>query len=326
MRPRRFALTAIAVTAVLSGCTLIPSPTGTFGPDPHRGGITDESCLDGMNGADSDREAVVDCAQPHLFEVTSIGGWPGMPDLIDERDGDLGAVWDLIHLGEGREGGEYAAWASRFCNEGAQHRIGIDEVVVDGHTAADLWLRVGGTYGIDLSLASREKFVGESDVATVCSLAWYDETDTPRLIASPPFAELLHPGFDADMRECWARDYSVISCGEPHGAQVLLSFEGLEAFGPELIARTAAGIAVEADWAAADGFCDALLQQTLPPSAALGELGSLAETAASEAWDRFDGAVDPHGGYWYSCVAVPFTDDEVTGDVFEGTATVGSGA
>ena len=105
-----------------------------------------------------------------------------MTDMIDDADGDLGEVWDALHLANGTaENAEYGMWASRTCNEGAQRRVGIDDVEVDGHTAADLWLRVGGTYNVDLSLGSREQFVA-GDVATVCSLAWYDDI---RRAASP---------------------------------------------------------------------------------------------------------------------------------------------
>lgn len=323
---RRATVTVIALTVAvaLSGCGLVSSLAG-IGPAEPDPSAELGSCLDGLNGADSDRTSVVDCDEPHLFEVTDIAQWPGMADAIAAADGDLGAVWDDIHTGEGPDGAEYAEWASRTCNEAAQRTVGIHNVEVDGHSAGDLWLRVGGTHGVDLSLASRDGFVDRNDLSTYCSMAWYDG-DTPLLLASPPFERLLQPGLDAGMRECWAQDYSVISCEEPHAAQVLLGFEGLEAFGPEVIARVATGTSTDEDWNLADGFCDELLQQALPQSADFGELGYLAETAASASWDEFDGTVDPDGGYWYSCIAVPFTDDDFTGDVFDGTVAVGSGA
>jgi hypothetical protein len=322
------ALGAITLVLALSGCTLVSSLISTLSPDSTPAALLDTSCLDGMNGADSDRDSIVDCAEPHLFEVTSIDVWPGMADMVDDADGDLGQVWDALHLVNGTaENAEYGMWASRTCNEGAQRRVGIDDVEVDGHTAADLWLRVGGTYDVDLSLGSREQFVG-GDVATVCSLAWYDGSGKPRLLDGPEFARLLHPGFPADRRECWSGDFSEIACDEPHAAQLLVAFDGLEAFGPELIERAATGRLSEVDWAAADAFCEQLLLQTLPFSADLSHLGYLADLQAGYAWDEFDGSVDPEAGYFFACVAVgPDVDDMLVGDVFEGTAAVeGSGA
>jgi hypothetical protein len=213
-------------------------------------------------------------------------------------------------------------WASGACNEGAQRRVGIDDVEVEGHTAADLWLRVGGTYNVDLSLGSRDQFVG-GDVATVCSLAWYDETGTPRLLSGPAFSQLLHPGFPADRRECWSGDYSEIPCDEPHAAQVLLAFDGLTAFGPEVIERAAAGEPTEADWAAEDAFCEQLLLRTMPFSANLGDVGYLADIQTGYGWDEFDGTADPDSAYFYACVAAGLEpDDLLVGDVFEGTAAV----
>jgi hypothetical protein len=328
LRPALVAITvAITLASALSGCTFLSTIPGLVPDPPASGNIG--SCLDGLNGADSDRYSVVDCDQPHLFQVTAVDQWPGMADAIEAADGDLGAVWDDIHLAGGTaDSAEYGMWASRDCNEAAQRTVGIDDVVVDGHTAADLWLRIGGTYNVDLSLNSREKFVGENDVSTFCSLAWYDESGKPRLVDAPPFEQLVHPGFAPDMRECWSGNYSTISCDEPHAGQVLLAFDGLEAFGPELIDRAATGQPLEADWTTADDFCEQLLLQTIPSSANLADLGYLADIQVGYGWDEYDGAVDPDAVYFFACLAVaPETGDMLTGDVFEGTAAVdGSGS
>lgn len=323
MRRVPAALTAIAVVIVLSGCTLVSSLISTFRPDstPLPSGVG--ACLDRRIEADSDRNSIVDCDEPHLFEVTSIDQWPGMADAIEAADGDLGAVWDQLHLVDGSpESLDYGIWASRNCNEAAQRTVGIADVEVDGHTASDIWLRVGGSYGVDLSLGSRDQFVA-GDVSTFCSMAWYDDVQRPRLLTGPKFAQLLHPGFPPDRRECWSGNYSVIACDQPHAAQVLLEFDGLEAFGPELIERAATGEPLEEDWTTADGFCEQLLLQSLPFSVNLGDVGFLADISTGDAWDEFDGTVDPDAGYFFACVAVGLeVDDMLTGDVFEGTAAI----
>lgn len=321
MRPVTAALCAVSVVLTLSGCSLLAPLISTFRPDSTPLPLVIGSCLAGMNGADSDRGSIVDCDEPHLFQVTSIDQWPGMADAIEAADGDLGAVWDDIHLVNGSTGSvAYGEWASRNCNEAAQRTVGIADVEVDGHTAANLWLRVGGTYGVDLSLGSREQFIA-GDVATICSMAWYDDSG-PRLLATLPFEKLVHPGFDPDLRECWADDYTAVSCAQPHAAQVMLSFEGLEAFGPDLVGRAAVGGATEADWDVVDAFCEQLLLQTMPSTADFGELGYLGETSASYSWDEFDGTVDAEGAYFFSCLALGDPGDVITGDVFEGAAVI----
>ena len=143
------------------------------------------------------------------------------------------------------------------------------------------------------------------------------------MLEGPAFARLLHPGFSLDRRECWSGDYSAIPCDQPHAAQVLLVFDGLVAFGPDLIERAATGQPTEEDWIAADEFCEELLLQTLPFSADFGELGFLSDLLAGYGWDEFDGAVDPEASYFYACLAVgPEVDSKITGDVFDGTAVI----
>lgn len=309
------ALAAAVVIASLAGC----SP----GAEDHSDeAYRDGACIDRMNGADSDRTALVDCDEPHLYEVTAIRAWPELTDWIARADGDFGAVWDAINLDDASpEALAYRTWASRACNEAAQYIIGIDQVEVEGHTAADLQLRVGGTYNVDDSLATRDELVRGGDGSTACALAWYDEVGAPRLVTGPLFAELVNPGFGLDRRECWDVDGRVGSCEQPHAAQVILEFDGLEAFGPELIARAATGAGNDADRVVVEGFCEGLLSQTMPSTLDFGDLGSRSDKAASLAWNAFDGTVDPEGGYVFACLAVgPQAGDLITGDVFDGTA------
>ncbi|MEO5920152.1 MAG: hypothetical protein ABIQ01_03320 [Pseudolysinimonas sp.] len=315
MRRLTPAIAAVVVVMALSGC----------GPSSEElGGVLEGSCLRSANGEHADPVSKVDCEEPHLFEVTSMGGWPGLGVAMADAGGDAGDVWDAIHglddSDDSTVAADFATWASRACAEGAQRTTGISEVKVDGHTASDLWLRVGGTYGIDITTATRAAFIA-GDQGTYCSLAWYDDSGAARLLAGRPFSQLLGPGFDLDRRECWDVDDRPTSCARPHAAQVLLAFDGLEAFGPELIARAASGVPTDLDRAAGDSFCAELLRQTLPSVAETDEVGFVSEPAAGSAWDEYDGTIDPRGGYFYACLAVgPQGGDLVIGDVMDGTA------
>jgi hypothetical protein len=319
-RPPAAALVlALAVIPLLTGCSLlqriVPHTAPSAGP------LTVGSCLDGMVGADSDRTATVACELPHMFEVTGIDEWPGMADALAAAD-DAGALWDEIN-GPDAEGHEdYWEWAAKACMASAQRVIGIADVELDGVTAGDLWLRIGGPYNVDHSLATRSDFVG-GDHRTVCSLAWYYGTQTPEREANPSFSELLKPDFPTILRECWDAEYYDVPCTRPHNAQAVVIFDGLPALGPALITRTANGEATDDDWSRVDDVCEELMLQALPSTASLDELWYYGETTVGQGWDDYEDAIDEKLQYPYACLAVGENDgDLISGDVFNGDAHV----
>lgn len=314
---------------VLTGCSLLRAPLQQLLPDPatSAGPLGIGSCLDGMNGADSDRTALVPCDELHLFEVTAIEEWPGMDDALAAADGDAGALWDEIHLLDGSEGAtrDYGTWASRACSEAGQRMIGIADVDVDGHTASELWLFIGGPYGVDMSLGSREEFVA-GDHRTVCSLAWYQGGQAPERNDDRSFAHLREPGVSLLHRECWDSEYYEVPCTRPHTSQVVVGFDGVEAYGPELVQRVASGGWTEADIDTTDAFCEKLLPEVVPYGAPIDGLGYYAETFVGSGWDSFDGTVDPEESYPFVCLVLGYEDgDLLSGDVYGDELTVEAG-
>ena len=53
------------------------------------------TCLEDMNGYDSDRRSIVDCTELHLYDVVGSAEWPGMADAIEEA-GSAERVFGLI--------------------------------------------------------------------------------------------------------------------------------------------------------------------------------------------------------------------------------------
>jgi hypothetical protein len=280
-----------------------------------------------MNGYDSARTSLISCTEPHLFEVTGILEWPKMDAVL--TGADPGKVWDTIHQSNGSgDGEEYISWASEACQGAAQELLLIDRIEIDGHDAGALRLSVGGGYGIDLSLGSRDEFVA-GDHRTVCSVAWYGGGPRPRKVTTPEgldFSDYAGPGFDLEQRECWDVEAYAVSCAEPHAVQSLVGFDGLEAYGEEIVAHMAEGKMSEEDYKVADAFCEKLLFETIPDSDGLDDLGFLAEASASPAWDDYKGTVDPDGGYFFACLAGPLEAGALmNGDVFAGNTTIEPG-
>jgi len=318
MRTRRIAtVLAVAVLVpLLSGCALLAHlPGATTEPEEPVGPLGIGSCLDGMIGADSDRDAVVSCEVPHLFEVTAVEEWPGMEDLLADASG-ADAAWYDVPDDEG-----YIDWSSKACMQAAQRMIGIADVAVGDLEAGDMWLRVMGPYNVDMSLASRQAFV-DGDHRTVCSLAWYFDNQTPQR-SDGSFADLMKPGVDSDRRECWDSDTYVVPCARPHAIQAMLGFDGLIAFGDDLVKRVADGDASDDDWTTVDDFCEEVLYQALPATSNPDNLYYYGETAFGTGWDEYEDTIDPDLPYPFACLLLPEEDGQLlTGDVFDGDAAV----
>jgi hypothetical protein len=278
-----------------------------------------------MVGNDSDRDSVVSCDAPHRFEVTAIVEWPGMDEFISDN-GDLS--FSRLHPASDTDAQDvldYFDWATEECQLSIMDAAGIADVEVDGHSAVDLGLRLGGGYGLDISLASRTAFQS-GDHRTVCSAAWYNGYGAPTLVEFPAgvrFADVNTTSLPIEQRECWGRDYDVVPCDHDHAAQVIVDFDGLEAFGPEVVTRAADGEPTEADWELEDEFCDELTDAAMARPEFMGGLSYYADVQSDYGWGAWDGEVDEDYTYRYACLmTAPKVGDSLSGDVFAGTAQI----
>jgi hypothetical protein len=323
MRTIRLAL-LLAALPLLAGCALLPLLPGF--PHPSAAGdLKPGVCLEGMVGNDSDRDSIVPCDASHRFEVAAIIEWPGMNAFIDDN-GEFS--YSRLHpASPSSDDGvnEYLDWAFAACQESVMEVAAIADVEVDGHTAADLWLRLGGGYGVDVSLASRTAFQA-GDHRTVCSAAWYNDYGAPTTVEFPPgvrFADVNTTSLPIEQRECWDDDYELIGCDQEHVAQVVVDFDGLEAFGPELITRVAEGNSTESDWDLAAQLCDELTDESMARPEFMYGLSYYADSQSDYGWGSWDGEVDPELTYRFAClIAAPEIGDKLIGDVFAGTAEI----
>jgi hypothetical protein len=310
---------------LLAGCGVV----GLLGEPPDlrspAGPLEVGACLEGMVGNDSDRESVVSCDAPHRFEVVAIAEWPEMNEFIREN-GDLS--FSRLHPASDTDAQDvldYFDWATDECQQAIMESAGIADVEVDGHSAVDLGLRLGGGYGLDISLASRTGFQA-GDHRTVCSAAWYNSYGAPSLVEFPVgvrFADVNTTSLPIEQRECWAVDYDIVPCDEEHAGQVVVDFDGLEAFGPEVITRAAEGEPTEADWTLEDAFCDELTDAAMARPEFMSGLAYFADLQSDYGWGAWDGEVDDDYTYRYAClVAAPGTTDLLTGDVFAGDVQI----
>ena len=219
---------------LLSGCSFLPLPL-PFGPIhdaavPEAPEVGVGACLAGANGVDSDRRSVVECNEPHRYDVVGVLTWPGMAAAT--RDHDAADLFDDV-LGDAELDAsvEYFGWVFDACTTEVSRALGLDELGYDDAVR----LLPGGTYVIDASLASRADFM-EGDHTTVCSLAWMDDRDESTVISFAPGADITDyfgDGIPSDARRCFDEFGDYAGCDAAHYTQRIANFDLLGAFGEE---------------------------------------------------------------------------------------------
>jgi hypothetical protein len=311
---------AVGLTAVLalSGCSLFP----VLPFAPHAGvpsGVSEGDCLSALNGRDSDRTSRVSCTEPHLFDVVGVKEWPGMAASVAASS--AADEFDDIIADRG-DANTYFDWAEATCSTYLRHVAGLGGVTVHGKRADDVWLMPGGTFWVDLSLASRDAFIA-GDHSTVCSAGWYNDAGNAAVTypADVKFGDVLKPVFPTALRDCETFEGDLVSCDQPHDAQILLDFDGLATFGADAI--KAPSQMTDDDWAPFDDFCWSLFASTFPKISFDDFRGGAIEGIGDE-WDALEAgdAVDTTGRYFFDCAVAAGADGEqLTGDVLSGKAT-----
>lgn len=237
-----FTAIPIALALALTGCLPqittqeVSAPTAVpeldLPPIEFTGELEPGACLESALNQDSNRDSIVPCTEPHLYDVVAVAEWPGMADAVSA--GGVRPTWQTItgnsyNADPAPEG--YGDWAGRYCTQALRELAGWDDVTIRGESAADLRLVPGGEFAVDYSLANLQDFEA-GDRRTVCSVAWSQPISLPTGVS---IARLTSSGMPMETRECYLweanSDYPVdADCAEPHDAQVILEFDARVAF------------------------------------------------------------------------------------------------
>jgi hypothetical protein len=315
--PLAAAVVGTAALALLTSCSLLPKPAPDL-PDPPTVG----ACLSDRAGKVVDRTAVVPCSDEHLFEVTGVVTWDGMDAAI--KADDAAAVYKNLVSGENVD---FESAMIDACDAFKRQILGVDGVLVNGVDAASMDLTVLGPL-LDYSLNDRDSFIA-GDHTTICVTSWTGFDDEERSVAYPEgigLEDYASPDFPTDLHVCATSvddKNTFLDCAEPHEAQQLLSFNGVDAVGADWIATVTPGDLVVADYDVPDAVCADLIAQAFPGLPEPGWQVWSNLFGGSAGWQAFDGTVDPDGSYYFSCELVaPSNEQAILGDAFSGSATI----
>jgi len=235
-------LAALGVlVASLAGCTAPP-------PRPVEAG----DCLGGTVTTDGapapDLDALVDCTEPHGFEVIASLDLPERWTTGDEPLADRRAA--LLPSGGAYD--DFQAWAFRSCGEAAADETGLDGVRIASVAASRALLRPAGAFDLEVALTSEERWAA-GEARAVCAVRWTDpETAETRPLALPEgesFADLYDAGLPLDTRRCYAydeEDLPAVPCDDPHWVEYVATFDAAAVFGDEWAAAAARGLSEDA--------------------------------------------------------------------------------
>jgi hypothetical protein len=318
---------ALSLTACfppgLRGAEQSPAPLD-LPPIEFTGELEPGACLQLEFQLRPDRDSVVPCTESHRYDVVVVREWPELGTALEQYGAD--PLWYSLATTTPTDevGLSYRAWAERSCSEAFLDLIGWRRVMVDGVASEFLSLRPGGPFDLDVSLASREEFVG-GDRSTICSVAW----DTP--IAFPEgvsIERLTTSGMPDEARECytfpddseWA---NFADCVDPHDSQTILWFDVRAALGDELISPIEQYS--DDDYATLGRYCEKLIDAAFHG-------GDPAFYGWGEPDYRWGWVLDDDGGalegerYLAACSVVRSDGRQFSGDAFDAVARRGEDA
>ena len=313
----RAATTVLVVVSlgVLAGCSAA---------EP---GIPVGTCLAETIGEDADFTSVVECDEPHRYDVVGTALWPEMEERIS-LDGAEEVYDDISAL----RLDAYWNWTDDACQALFRQSQDLDELVVEGKSGDDLNLNPIGTFFIDASLPAREAFL-DGDTTTLCSIGWLDAEGERTALSFPSGVDI--GGFVTgdigvvDAYSCFDRrgqdDQSAIPCSEPHNGEYLVVFDGAVALDPAWIASLDPESLGADDYTELDEVCAPLLNAVHP--GLLDDPGWIVWgdhlRNFGGGWTDFDGTVDLDQRYMFYCGVLRSDDSTVTGSVVIGDLTEG---
>lgn len=341
IRRLSLAVALLATLGVLTGCApflgavqqvldeagtapLLPAPTTSAAPVtavPFEPGLHVGTCLDGVVGADADRDAQVGCNRPHEYDVVGLETWPEMDDALEGTSATK--LYAELQRGNTERAQDYWTWAGDACGTALRRALGWEDDALgeDYWTGAvddiDVW--PAGAFVIDASFARRAAFVG-GDRTTLCSVRWSDPSTGSLSVRDSYGRSVAHyfdPEFPVETRYCHELDGTSIGCDEPHAYQELLNFDAVRALGQnmvedareDLIAGGAAQLLVDSGVE----YCTELIATLLPQ---VDVRGGLVYALFDDSWS--DASYPTEDYDWYLGCGVGPTGARalVTGDLF----------
>lgn len=249
----------IALVAVALAAATACESTGTKDSEPPQ--IQPGVCVAGETKDQGDLvpdlSTIVDCTEPHVYEVYGIRRLPDEALTGSTREGRIANREDLALPSElpddSTERQAYEEFAERECATFLQLATGYGEVRLRGATAeeAEVVPVVRGIDPLRYSVMPEEEWL-EGRRQVVCSARFEDpdHTGSGRTPARPRSAledrmlitRIGESSFPLDMRQCRGyddqrRDVGLAPCDQPHVEEGLFHFEADAVFGEKFITR-----------------------------------------------------------------------------------------
>lgn len=325
--PRRRRILPGAVTAVIlgllvSGCAATPDAVVLEAGD----------CVAQELNHQPVRETVVDCSEPHRFDIiASLGAWPGAEAAIAESDAT--EVYERLVRADPADDlvAAFDAWAMPQCERAFRAITGISGVMVGELIADELALELATSTWLTASLDSAARFGGDDD-SVVCAVGWLDEASELRTVSFAPgatIADLLTGAIPTDLRECFELlddgQRTTVTCEGAHSGQSIVRFDAGAALGTDWVEAVDPANGQASDYRAADEVCAALVGQLVAEGALGAEVSVWADLRPTEGWVLFDGTRVDAATYPVDCAIVAPRGEHLSGDAFAGAVTVTAG-
>lgn len=275
---------ALGISAIiaLSGCTGPSAPSHPDDPTPKgsaASAVAIGTCLDGTvdnpnGGDDPDLTSVVDCSEPHLYEVTGFldlsSDWIDPAGSVKEIDAQRSNVAD-------KNSAHHADYVelSKGCSYLATIGAGLD-VELNGVDAEKAALVPYAMLAFDRSIPPAEYIARTGKAQLTCAVRYTDTNLKSRPAQSQDSSAALYSylsnGFPLENRICLEnqgdKGMVIVGCDKPHFAEPFAGFDAEQVFGKEFVERGARALSSgeelsDDDYATGDQACAAAFGGTV---------------------------------------------------------------
>ena len=324
-RPRRILpgiVTAALLAVLVSGCSAPPDAVVLQAGD----------CIAEEFNHQPVRESVVDCSEPHRFDIVAdLGAWPGAADAIAASD--AASVYERLVLADPSDElvAAFTDWAMPQCERAFRAITGLSGVMAGELIGDELALELASPTWLTASLDTAARF-GADDDSVVCAVGWLDDASTLRSVsfkAGSTIAELTTGAIPTELRECFDLQdddqRTAVSCETAHIGQSIVRFDAGVALGTAWIETVDPGTGQPADYPAADEVCATLVGQLVAEGALAADVSVWADVWPTKGWTTFEGTRLDGATYPIDCAIIAPRGAQLTGDAFAGAVTVTAG-